>query len=174
MSETMEAGRELDARVAVEVLGLNLTPPRGYALAKIGASLTSVTGLNWKLTNGVELDMPNGSLLDQPEGTTDWNDRYFAFAAEHSGEKNLEERIAAVRYPTEPYSMAIECAWTVVENLRERGLIVVISTAGTRNRMWDVRGWNDSTNDNRFIAHAATTPLAICFAALKAVGAVDA
>lgn len=74
-------------------------------------------------------------------------------------------------YP--PYSVDIAAAFEVVEKLRAQGLTVTISTPLPDCKSWDVRGWNSQTNDNRFIAHADTAPLAICLAALKAVGHVD-
>lgn len=70
------------------------------------------------------------------------------------------------------YSTDVSVAWQVVEKLHEWGLIVTISK-GPDNFTWDVRGWNDRTNDSRYIAHGETAPLAICLAALKAVEAVE-
>lgn len=66
------------------------------------------------------------------------------------------------------YTSDIAAAWEVVEKLHEMGLYVAISKDPDRFT-WDVRGWNDKTNSNRFIGFAETAPLAICLAALKAV-----
>lgn len=60
--------------------------------------------------------------------------------------------------------------WDVVEALRKRGLKVCINAPGPDYTSWDVRGWNERTNSNRFIAHADTAPRAICLAALDACG----
>lgn len=68
-----------------------------------------------------------------------------------------------------PWSSKIKWAWEVVEALHSKGLYVSISKDPDRLN-WDVRGWHDKTNDNRFIAHAEDAPTAICLAALDAVG----
>lgn len=67
------------------------------------------------------------------------------------------------------YSTDIAAAWLVVENLREQGAHIIpivgtanecsISTIASRERQYD-----------DFHAEADTMPLAICLAALKAVG----
>jgi hypothetical protein len=119
---TLPAGHELDALVAERVMGENLTPPRGYALAIVGGVLTSVTGKDWKLRNGRTVYMPDGETLAQPDGTTDYNARYYAHAAEHSGE-DVEALVAKVRHTPKPYSTDIAAAWRVVEKLRADGWI---------------------------------------------------
>lgn len=66
------------------------------------------------------------------------------------------------------FTTDIAAAWEVVESLHDRGLYTSMSKDPSMGT-WDVRGWNDKTNSNRFIAHADTAPLTICLAALKAV-----
>jgi len=65
-------------------------------------------------------------------------------------------------------STDIAAAWEVVEKLRVLGFNVSVSCAHGM-RTWDVRGWK-ADNTGRFIAHAETAPLAICLAALDALG----
>ena len=67
-------------------------------------------------------------------------------------------------------STQIADAWLVVEKLREMGAWISLGAKdGAFN--WDFRGIirEEQDDERRFIAHAATAPLAICLAALKAV-----
>jgi hypothetical protein len=82
--------------------------------------------------------------------------------------RELDAEVAGVMgLEDAPFSTDIDAAWQVVEKLGERGLYVSVSKAPDMEN-WDVRGWNVRDNNNRFIAHAATAPLAICVAALNA------
>lgn len=77
--------------------------------------------------------------------------------------------IDSVNCEVPPYSTAIAAAWLVVENLREQ---YVVELSIGEDVQVDIR----SKGDGAYIggASAARAPLAICLAALKAVGyAVD-
>lgn len=164
----LEAGRELDALVAERVMGENLTPPRGWALSIIGAHETRVTGSQWQLRNGRTVRMPAGVELAQPEGTTDYNARYFAYAAEH-GVDDLEAKVVRCRYQPKPYSTDISAAWEVVKKLRTDGWWAEIENRHDLDdwcvtlRQFDGPPWGIA------LKVADTAPLAICRAALAAL-----
>jgi hypothetical protein len=70
-----------------------------------------------------------------------------------------------------PYSTDIGNAWLVVEKLRaDAGYYVTITAPSTGNggKDWAVRFGNE---DVMFVGEANNAPMAICLAALKAVGA---
>ena len=73
------------------------------------------------------------------------------------------------RQPFYSFIYDMNCALEVVENLRNRGLLVYMSAPAPDRTKWEVRGWNDNTNNNWFIAFGDTLPEAICKVALKAV-----
>lgn len=68
------------------------------------------------------------------------------------------------------YSTKIEDAWRVVEKLRAGGWVMTLSVNDFITEPWDCRFFLGERR--REIAHGATAPIAICRAALKAVGSV--
>jgi hypothetical protein len=166
-----EAGHELDALVAEKVMGLNLTPPRSYALAVVGANETSVTGKDWKMRNGRTVYMPSGDTLPQPEGMEEkYNARYFAYAAEH-GVDDLEAKVAACRFPTKPYSTDIAAAWEVVEKLGQDFYWEIWRhPEGNYSARVDRRTGDGGMGVRWFYQRGESAPYAICRAALAAMG----
>ena len=152
---------ELDARIAVEVMGISLIPPRGRALVRVGSDLTSENGTPWRLHNGVSLIVPPGGSLPQPEGTTNFNDRYMAYVAEHSGE-DVEALVAAVRDEPMPYSTEMAYAWLVVEKMGDTWFC--LARFAKEGPQWRASFVVDGPD-----IYAETAPEAICLAALKAV-----
>src|SRR5207248_928589 len=136
--------------------------------------------------------------LPQPEGTDDFNARYFAYAAEHSGE-DVEALVARVRHTPRPYSTDLAAAWLVVEHLHARvfahgagdapapwphpNYLVLtclgVSTPGAQHSGWAAAftavEWGGHGDDwfedpeHYGGAHGDTAPLAICRAALATV-----
>lgn len=148
-------------------------PPRGYALAKIGSSITAVTGDPWKLQNGgVVTPIPNAHDLPQPAGTTDWNARYFAYVAEHANLPDLEERIAKIDYDPKPYTTDIDAAWDVVRVIsKDRNLFVEIHTSAHHH--WCGIWYNNPQKREhgwKARKYALSVPEAICLAGLKLKG----
>lgn len=74
------------------------------------------------------------------------------------------------RGPIPYYSTILAAAWQVLETLRARGFLMVVSSPTPGRTLWDVRGWRPEQNDRRFIAHGETVELAICRAALEVMG----
>ena len=66
---------------------------------------------------------------------------------------------------TPAYETDIAAAFWLVDEIRQTHEITISAPVPPR-KQWDVRGWNDTTNDERFIAHAPTAPEAICRAYL--------
>ena len=112
-------------------------------------------------------------VAEKVMGWTDiWTDGDY-FMAYPPHEQRIMQKMGvgyAERYPIPNYSSEISAAWEVVEKMRQEGLTVTITTPPTGWKNWDVRGWDDNNNDNRFIARADTAPRAICIAALHAKG----
>lgn len=158
---------ELDAMVAEHVMGISLTPPREYAMAKVGMSLVRMTGTPFVLDDGREIHTPPGDHLRQPEGSADWNDRYGLYIAERLGDE-LTAAVDAYRLPAEPYSTDIGAAWRVVERMTEgRGWFEACLLPAYGERP----GYRvNFTGNQKDFSHAQTMPEAIALAALKALG----
>lgn len=73
-----------------------------------------------------------------------------------------------VPHRPEPYSTSMDAAWKVVTKLGSwRGSNFVLRRLN--NGLWEA-GWFERADDNRVVAIAETPAVAICLAALKAVG----
>lgn len=66
-------------------------------------------------------------------------------------------------------STSISAAWEVVENMKEDGDVFI---EWWQDDLWTVSNKPIGVRDNGVILEADTAPLAICLAALKAVGAI--
>ena len=74
------------------------------------------------------------------------------------------------------YSTSIAAAWEVVERMRERKVLVIINDTGgsyrarffTQQERWRIDEWV-ARPDEALTVWAATAPLAICLAAVKAM-----
>jgi hypothetical protein len=176
------ASRELDALVAEKVMGESLKPHRDVALVAVGRSKISCTGPTFLLCNGREIPMPNGEKLRAPEGDRDWNSRYYLHVAEVLGDEIAAE-VDAYHLLPKRYSSDTAAAWRVVEKMRADGVAFVLGSNGCSAQVsvWFVDGiWALGRSQNsvpeqgapriRGAATADTAPLAICLAALKAVG----
>ena len=69
------------------------------------------------------------------------------------------------------YTTSWDAMREVVEKIHGHGLYLAMSKPPDR-LTWDVRGWNEKTNDTRFCVHAETLPEAVCIAALTALGVI--
>lgn len=69
-----------------------------------------------------------------------------------------------------PYSTSIDAAWRVVEKMAERGWACDIKNYANNPEMEGRYGCYFYTDSARFYTSAETAPLAICLAALRAVG----
>lgn len=152
-------------------------PPRGYALARVGDSITGVTGNPWTLIDGRRLSVPPGTALPQPEGTSDWNDRYYAYVAEWANLPDIEDRIAAVRYKAAPYTSDHTAAAEVLETMRTRGYAIGIDieTDSEGSPVVDVGlypsdGHGGVDSRRMAVGEATTLPEALAIAALRACG----
>lgn len=67
-------------------------------------------------------------------------------------------------YKTPDWSGNIADAWELVGEIQETGRSVSVNSPVPGYYTWDVRGWNDKTNDGRYIAHGEDAPEAICLA----------
>jgi hypothetical protein len=157
----LPAGSDLDALVAERVMDASLTPPREYAMARVGLRYVRATGQPFILRDGTEVEVPPGASLRQPEGTTNWNDRYFHYIAKLLGDK-VQAEVAAYRLPAPEYSTDLAAAWAVLEKvsgdwqIHGGGVISVVLLEDAR----DYKGVK---------VIADSLPLAICRAALEAV-----
>lgn len=142
MQGERQAGRELDLEVAEKVFGYVV------GRAPCGDGLTRTDEFEGETLADVDVQIRAAYPKFIEQGGRMW-------PAQFTGPE---------------YSTDIAAAWLVVEKLHEMGLYVSISKPPNAFT-WDVRGWNEATNDNRFIAHAETAPLTICIAALVAAGA---
>lgn len=170
---TMEAGEELDRRVAVEVMGEDLTVPRERAMAIVGALYTRVTGPTFVLdVHGHDLTvrMPEGDTLPEHESDDNWNQRYFRHAVaellEYPNEigEMVARDVASIRLLARPYSTDISSAWGVMEHMARDWFVDL-----TRKHRTDGREvWSVSFDDGARAEYgeADTAPLAICRAAL--------
>ena len=163
----VEAGPELDALVAERVMGLNLKPPRDLALARVGARYVCSRGSVFHLTTGDDLPMRPGVDLPPPEGSTHWNDRYFAEVGRFLGDK-IRAEVEMYRLPAEPYSTETGVAWQVVERMISQGFVPEY----VYNPYSQDHGFYFSQEAGGFRAsrsYAKTVAEAICRAALAAL-----
>lgn len=123
-----EAGRDLDAAVAVRIMG-------------------------WQRRT-IETNTQQFVVVPQ-----DWTD----FSGAHWWGHDIYEQVPH-------YSTDIAAAWLVVEEMRTDGWdMTLVQTAAMRHEPWDCRLF--IAEYKRAIGHGNTAPLAICRAALQAVGA---
>lgn len=142
-STTMEAGRELDARVGEKVMGQDMEVRPAHEWRPL-----------WE------------GMLGAEDRSRICNRCGLSTLGEH-------EEGGSCRIFTPPYSTDISAAWEVVEALIARGLYVKVEDgypADSDERAWHCRlhhgfSWED--------AWAPTAPLAICRAALAALAALE-
>lgn len=174
-----EAGRELDAIVAERVMRESLTVPRERALAMVGEGFVSATGRPFKLNvfgSRLEVNVPDGESLGGHPSDDDWNQRYYRYIAEYllrdpEFGPPVEQRVQqAMRAPAKHYSTDIAAAWTVVEKHGLGDWNWRVSQTDAGNWFAEVRLGYESSYSAAFPAWAETAPLAICRAALAAIG----
>ena len=173
----LPAGPELDVLVAETVMGVNLVPPREAAMAHAAWNHIACTGPVFELRDGRKFHMPPGRELKQPEGCDDWNARYALYIAQQVGGE-WEHEIAAVRDKPKPYSTDIAAAWEVFEKIpglpgydsvaieHYKGRYAVIR----QDSVYTYIGGLGGAPEFSTLAEADTAPLAICRAALAAIG----
>lgn len=183
--DALEAGPELDARIAEEVMGIDLKPSRDRAKMKVGYKRIGATGPEGFDVDGIDhlVEVPEGKTLPEPaDDVKDWNARYPIWIVDNVLNLNgeLDDEIDAVRNDPMPYSTLINFAWDVVEKLtqdEDRKHPVFFKC----NYRWFYRDEQDYvayaafdwklTGDSHplYPANADEMPLAICLAALKVV-----
>ena len=183
--DALEAGPELDAMIAEEVMGINLKPSLDRAKMKVGYHRIGATGPEGFSVKGVDrlVQVPAGATLPEPaDDVNDWNARYPIWIVDNVLNLNgeLDDEIDAVRNDPMPYSDLISFAWEVVEKLtgnEDRKHPVFFKC----NYRWFYRAEQDYvayaafdwklTGDSHplYPANADTMPHAICLAALKVI-----
>lgn len=178
----MVAGRELNERVATDVMGINLTSDASQeALAK--AAFSGSWGSDGKghgtfRWNGVEYDnvpLPLGGYNNY--GNDGYGLLLYTERAGKPWENDLEIHVRNWRDKPKDYSGSIAAAWEVVKKMQEnpdprfRTLRLVAYSYNRTYATFDSRAnsfddddaWHEANGDD-------ATPLAICLAALKSVG----
>lgn len=136
----MTPGRELDALIAEKVMG--------YTRGVDSFTLTSYRTPQY----------PNGVPVEQ--------DVLRPHDPDSGPDLCLEDEFWSVT----PYSTDIAAAWTVVEKIKTlkiEGVFLIEYTPHNKNKQWAC-GWDNYGDFNG--SFGMTPPLAICLAALKAVG----
>lgn len=155
MSTDIPAGRELDALVAEKVMGL--VPGKDFG---------EWPEHQWRRNAKGEIDYVEqgerhgGPVCDRCE---------FGYCQHCPGERE-EAKAHPCEIEPDDYSTDIAAAWQVVERLLTMDPERIQFSIESRYPEWTVNTWCRA-EDNNVCVVAETAPLAICRAALRAVGA---
>lgn len=145
MSETMKAGRELDARVAEKIFGCKVKWPPSIHEPGISQA---------------EYERRRGAQQEPECGCAPMNPAH--------------ESLDDYRSATPPFSSDIGAAWQIVEKLNPVAQGIFTLQAMGEKVGWYTAGWGDFAPyegfDYTIEADAPTAPHAISLAALRAVG----
>jgi hypothetical protein len=138
----------------------------------VGMRKVRYTGPVFLLDNGREVPMPHRDRLRQPEGSYRWNDRYYLHIAETLGDEIADE-VEAYRTECAPYSTEIAAAWQIVQRMHDKGRhFLLMSTHESGLSIASFYLGPHDRADSSATEALENTPLAICRAALKALGVV--
>ena len=148
--ESRQAGRELDAEVAEKVIGW--TVERDWPSERVGGE--------WFAYEPSRGEVYSFHRRENYERTEHWY-------------RHPDNRDYLVLVPS--FSTSIADAWLVVEKMRERGIYIDLRASSSGYfAMWSRAGRDDEDIWVTGSSHMADdAPLAICLAALKALGNVQ-
>ena len=162
----MKAGRELDVLVAEKVMGIDLTAHDDESIGRAAFSGLDATYGNGTATvtwSGVTYERiaMGAAFNDGARGNAGHSLYWWRNRDGKSWQKDLEAQVATWRDSPQHYSTDIAAAWLVLDHFGDT----------MRRLLWNrgSGGW-ECVIDCDHAVRAETAPLAICLAALKAVG----
>jgi len=172
MSRASNGTSDLDAQIAEEVMGENLTVNDDERFAVVAHKHIWVTGPVFETRDGYKIPMPTGKNLPDPSYSADYNERYFVYAGEvlcQKFPKLADEAKAFYRAPL-PYSSDEGLTLKIVRRMWELGFSGNISATGHRGeRVFSVRFAPSLSRPATGDHEDPSAATAVGMAALKAV-----
>ena len=159
----------IDRAIAINVMGVDLNPPLGYKMTKVGRALILIHEYEGRisLVDGTTIGQPCLDEIPQPEGTSAYADRAAWYVAKvvMAKDPSIKSQIAEVRYQAPPYSTSLALAWSIVDKVGNGGLMAFPSHGqDPRHIVYQAYLIH---NAKKYLCQHEQAPMAICRAAMK-------